>query len=294
MKIQTFSIVAGSAACNARCPFCISKMTVDAGVLVREPNVNWRNFRIACDLAARCEVTTAMITGKGEPTLFPRQISDYLGEMCDHGAFPIRELQTNGIPIMRDDHFKGREGWLQSWYDMGLTTIALSVVHWDPEMNREIYTPQQKSYVELPALIELLHTIGFSVRLSVTMLKGFIDGPESLQHMIEFAKELKVEQLSVRPVNRPKIHRDPAAHEWVGQRSLDEAAKLKITAFMQENAIPLMTLMHGAVVYDYKGQNVCLTDCLTRDPSTEDIRQLIFFPDGHLRYDWEYEGAIIL
>ncbi len=33
MKIQTFSIVAGSEACNARCPFCISKMTVPNGHL---------------------------------------------------------------------------------------------------------------------------------------------------------------------------------------------------------------------------------------------------------------------
>jgi hypothetical protein len=24
------------------------------------------------------------------------------------------------------------------------------------------------------------------------------------------------------------------------------------------------------------------------------MRNLIFFPDGHLRYDWEYEGAILL
>ena len=35
-------------------------------------------------------------------------------------------------------------------------------------------------------------------------------------------------------------------------------------------------------------------DCLTIDPSADDIRQLIFFPDGHLRYDWQYAGALLL
>ena len=81
MKIQTFSIVAGSEACNARCPFCISKMTVAHGIDLKEPEVNWRNLRKACLLAQACGVTTAMITGKGEPTLFPNQITRYLHEM---------------------------------------------------------------------------------------------------------------------------------------------------------------------------------------------------------------------
>jgi hypothetical protein len=52
--------------------------------------------------------------------------------------------------------------------------------------------------------------------------------------------------------------------------------------------------MHGAIVYDYRGQNVCLTDALTIEPETDKIRQLIFFPDGHLRYDWQYKGAILI
>ena len=78
MKIQTFSILAGSEACNARCPFCISKMTPPSGVELKEPKVNWRNFRKACLLAKQSGVTTAMFTGKGEPTLFPKQITKFL------------------------------------------------------------------------------------------------------------------------------------------------------------------------------------------------------------------------
>ena len=32
----------------------------------------------------------------------------------------------------------------------------------------------------------------------------------------------------------------------------------------------------------------------TRDENPENGRQLIFFPDGHIRYEWEKEGGILL
>ena len=96
MKIQTFSIVTGTAACNACCPYCISKMTPKQGIAFEEPKVNWRNFNIGAKLAKQSGVTTAMITGKGEPTIFPEQISRYMDELQKYD-FPFIELQTNGI-----------------------------------------------------------------------------------------------------------------------------------------------------------------------------------------------------
>ncbi len=67
-----------------------------------------------------------------------------------------------------------------------------------------------------------------------------------------------------------------------------------IRSFLESDGTLLMTLIHGASIYDVKGQNVCLTDSLTLTARTDDLRQLIFFPDGHLRYDWQYPGAILL
>jgi hypothetical protein len=67
-----------------------------------------------------------------------------------------------------------------------------------------------------------------------------------------------------------------------------------IRAFLAAEGSLLMTLIHGAQVYDVHGQNVCLTDSLTIDAKSDDLRQLIFFPDGHLRYDWQHPGAILL
>jgi hypothetical protein len=63
--------------------------------------------------------------------------------------------------------------------------------------------------------------------------------------------------------------------------------------FFDTNGTRLRELVHGAIIYDYKGQNICLSDCLTMNPKDNSIRQVIFFPDGHVRYDWQHEGAIL-
>ena len=62
MKISTFTIVAGSAACNAKCPYCVSKMT-GKELGMKEPEVNWRNFDKACRLAQVNQVSTVLFTG---------------------------------------------------------------------------------------------------------------------------------------------------------------------------------------------------------------------------------------
>ena len=291
MRIQTFSILAGSEACNARCPFCISKMTPPLGVRLREPEVNWRNFRIACRLAERCGVTTAMLTGKGEPTLFPEQITRYLQALAEF-QFPIIELQTNGLLLIEQADAYAQH--LRDWYDLGLTTIAVSVAHYLPEKNRSIYLPHREAYIDLLALIRILHESGFSVRLACVMADGFIDDRQSLRALIAFAREHRVEQLTVRPVKKPSNNRGEQVYDWTAQHRLRREQLDEIRHFLEQDGALLMTLVHGARVYDVDGQNVCLTDSLTIDAESDDLRQLIFFPDGHLRYDWQYPGAILL
>jgi molybdenum cofactor biosynthesis enzyme MoaA len=291
MQIQTFSILAGSEACNARCPFCISKMTPPLGVHLKEPEVNWRNFGIACRLAERCGVTTAMITGKGEPTIFPEQITKYLRAMAEF-RFPIVELQSNGILLVERPEVYSKH--LRDWYELGMTTIAVSIVHHLPEKNREIYLPYKSQYIDLPALIRMLHDQRLSVRLACVMANGFVDGREKLQELIAFAREHRVEQLTIRPVNKPASSRNPEAYDWTKEHHLGAEQLDDVRDFLAANGALLMTLVHGAQVYDVDGQNVCLTDSLTIEAKTDDLRQLIFFPDGHLRYDWQHPGAILL
>ncbi len=291
MKFKTFSIIAGSEACNAQCPFCISKMTPLSGLNMKEPEVNWRNFRIASKLARQTGIDTAMITGKGEPTLFPKQVTKYLDALAEFD-FPFIELQTNGILLSekRDKY----DPFVREWYNKGLTMPAISIVHYDSEKNRQIYLPNKKKYIDLPELVGYLHNIGFSVRLACVALNGFIDSSGQLEKLVGFAKENKVEQLTVRPVNKPEETTNLMVYDWTSQHHLKPNQLEEISNYLEKNGTRLFNLSYGGVVYDVYGQNVCLTNSLTRDIDPERGRQLIFFPDGHIRYDWEKEGAILL
>lgn len=286
MKIQTFSILAGTTLCNAKCPYCISKMTPKQGVGIEQPVVNWRNFEKACRLAEINNVTTVLITGKGEPTLYPEQISQFL-EKLQKFNFPLIELQTNGIILAKEEY----DSHLKKWYDLGLTMIALSIVHYDQNMNKKIYSER---YPDLKTLIEKLHKIGFSVRLSCTMIKGFIDNPKEVENLIKKSKEWKVEQLSIRKLARPQYSENKQVFNWTKENSITDLDISKIHGFLLKSGIKLMTLQNGAEVYDVDSQNICLTDALTIKPKSDNLRQIIFFPDGHLRYDWQYKGAILI
>ena len=258
---------------------------------MQEPEVKWRNFHIAANLAKQNGVVTAMITSKGEPTLYPMQVSKFIKELKKHD-FPVVEIQTNGIPLMeRPEKY---ESYLKEWYQDGLTTAAISIVHYDPEKNRSIYLPYRKQYIDLPGLVEKLHDHGYSARLACIMLKNYIDSPSELERLIDFAKEHKVEQLTIRPVNAPSDSENKDVKDWTLSHMLTKDQRKSIEDYLDNNGHLLQRTNYGAKIYDVKGQNVCLTNSLTLDPTSEDVRQLIFFPDGHLRYDWQYEGAIIL
>lgn len=289
MRIQTLSIIAGSEACNARCPFCVSKMTPPLGVELKEPEVNWRNFDIACRLAKQSGVTTVMFTGKGEPTLFPEQITKYLDKIEKY-EFPIVELQTNGTKLSEDSGTND----LKYWYARGMTTIAISIVHYDPDKNREVYLPHKKKYTDLALLIKKLHDLHFSVRLTCIAANGFIDSAEKVKNLVSFAKENRVEQLTITPVNKPETILNKEAWNWTNSHHLTEEQLKDIIRLLKAEATPIMTLAHGAIVYDLYGQNICLNHCLSVQPDAEEMRNLIFFPDGHLRYYWQYPGAILL
>lgn len=222
--------------------------------------------------------------------MYPDQISSYLGAL-EEFEFPLVELQTNGI-LLYEQKEKYQE-YLKKWFDSGLTTIAVSIVHYDAEKNRENYLPYKKQYIDLPELIRSLHSIGYCVRLACILADGYIDDVNKLEHLIAFAKQHKVEQLTLRPVNRPEQSKDVAAADWFEHHFLKPEQKKQFEQFFSQKGHPLMRFEYGAAIYDINGQNVCFTNSLTLD-ADRDIRQLIFFPEGRVRYDWQYEGAVML
>ncbi len=291
MKFKMFSVVVGTEACIASCPFCVSGVKPNKENL-QEININWRNLKIAGNLANRSDIDTVMLTSRGEPTLFPNQITEYLKHLKEF-RFPFVELQSNCIPIALNK--EKYENYLKEWYNEGLTTITISVVSHIPEVNKKVYMPQNKSYIDLPDLIKYLHGFGFSLRLTCVCCKDMMDTPEKVDEFIKFAKQNKVEQVTLRPVNDE--FRRQSATDWIKENRLTDNEKEKIKEYLENNGTKLLELERIGTIYDVNGQNVCISLPLnknTRDTSPENARNLIFFQDGHIRYEWEMEGGILL
>lgn len=283
MNILTYSVVVGTAKCNVRCPFCVAVMTPHYPKLT---DLNLINLRKGAKLSVRRGATTLLLTGKGEPTLYPDQITEVLHEVGD--GFPIIELQTNGLQIARGEI---PDNTLTIWREWGLTTIAISCVHWDTKVNG-MMNPREGVMPSLIDLVTKVKSHGFSVRLSVVMVKGGIDSVEALNQFIQWGKEHKVDQMTFRPVTRPD-EADGKVASWVKDNCVSETFAYQCQDHLDGVGTRLLELAHGAVVYDVEGQNVCLTNCLTLDRTGEQIRQLIYCSDGHIRYDWRYEGALL-
>lgn len=295
-QVGNLSLVAGSLACNAKCPFCVARMTPSRGQDTKFDPISRRNLEKAIALAHRLNAFTALITSKGEPTLAPKHIEEYLDALgpISEGRFPIRELQTNGLLFVDPRRKAEYREHLTSWRDKGLSVIALSLVSTEREQNAKIYTPRGDHY-DLPEMIRYLHDLGFTVRLSMVMLKGMLDTIERVDKLIDFALEHQVTQLTMRPVARPDDSADEEATGFVIANGLDEENQLRaIEEHLFSSGTQLEILPHGAAVLDVRGQNVCLTNCLTIDPVGDTLRQLIFFPQGQLAYDWTLEGAVLL
>lgn len=302
MKIQTFSIVAGTRACDANCPFCVSKMT-GFETLPKTKTIHRLNFEKAVNFAIRGDCSTCLITGKGEPTLYPDEIEKYLKMMREMGdPFPFVEIQTNLLFLLKaiesneERKIQMTENMLSKWKNLGLNTIAVSVVDSTEKNNAKIYDPNYSNY-NLSEAMWLLKDLGFTTRLCVMMLSGVVSDPEDIDRLIKFCKMSGIAQLTVRSVRKPNINTDKEASDFVKTNGLNENQENRIARHIESRGTKLMNLMHGnhkAGVYDIDGQNICLSDCLTIEPNYDEIRTLIFYSDGRLYYDWQYEGARLL
>jgi hypothetical protein len=127
------------------------------------------------------------------------------------------------------------------------------------------------------------------------MLEGMIDSPTRVLRVVDFCREHGVEQLTVRPIRRTaKRTSNEQVSNFVASHGISEPAITEIREWARGNGTLLMSLMHGAEVFDLDGQNLCVSDCLTVEAKTDNIRTLIFYADGTLTYDWQHHGAKLL
>ncbi len=285
MKTHTFSIVVGDQRCNANCPYCISQMTAS------EPSdyvdFDEGQFNIACRIVDQMKdgLLTVLLTGQGEPLLFPKQITRYID--CINFRFPIIELQTNGMLVEKNlDNFK-------NWQDYGLTLVCISIASHHSRQSNQIMGIKDDSY-DYWNTAEMLQEIGLNVRLNCTMTKAGTHYPEDCEKIIFRAKNAGILQTTFREVEMPQSVACYKTAAWVTMNK-PKGATSRLHHYLALNeAVKLFELPHGGIVYSYKDQNVAIGTCLTETTDPNDIRQLIWFPDGRLAYSWQYPAARLL
>lgn len=298
--MSNFSVVCGTKACNAKCPYCISSMT-GACADTSQPEFDIPKFLKAIRYVER-DVRDVLITGRGEPLLYPDHLDLIVGLLNEH--FPNIELQTNGI-------LYNSTPWEQL-QTHGLNTVAVSVASLNDTMNCAIMgiralQPQPLGNTVILtkfSVRDAIRTLArrFTVRVSYQL--SLRDGPyyltdegqtlkvcstgEWFYNTIEDAKKLGVQQITFRKIGKPDRSSNDKATEWVETYG-DQRDYTEVLARLGKK---LATYHWGGMIYDINGISVCLADCLTESPDTFEPRSWIF--DGkNLRYSWQYEGAII-
>ena len=117
----------------------------------------------------------------------------------------------------------------------------------------------QSKYPDLQKLIHRLHLFGYSVRLSCTLIKGYIDSVSQAKKMIASARLWQSEHLTLRLVAAPKSSENLAVKNWTQKHALSESQVNNLSKFFESEAHRLVTFDYGGAIYDYQGQNVCFT-----------------------------------
>lgn len=293
MIFQSGSICIGSNACNADCFYCVSKQTCKE-LKNKKPIEKEENFpKFLSILRRQPGLIPLIITGQGEPTLFPEEISKKLN-FINNDDFPIVELNTNSIFLDQGFKYYGSiEQVLSSWRRLGLTHICVSSVGVDKLDNQTIFGDKWSQSINTRFLV--LKSKGFTTRLNVVMLKDYVQDVNSVIEVIEYAKDSgNIDEITFRPVvvasNTPEEIKNKTSKHLIPIKN-----KMAIKAYFDSEFPLINKLAYGASVYDVYGMSVCLTSCLDHDPSGQEItRSLIYKSNGHICYTWQHEGSILI
>jgi hypothetical protein len=81
-------------------------------------------------------------------------------------------------------------------------------------------------------------------------------------------------------------------NNWISN-SYIRAVKLKnLHQELREKSVLLNKIKYNSFLYGYKDTNISWWSCLMLEINSDNVRQIILYPDGKLFYDWRYKGSI--
>ena len=265
------SIPPGQRICDKHCEYCVSKMT---GYLRTNRALMQKNLPKVKELAHVGQVTSVLLTGKGEPTMS----QDDLFWMLNEFRHLPTELQTNGKNLSKN------HAYLTDLAHVGLNTLAVSI-----DMV-EIF----KGYRNLFARAK---DLGMITRVTLNITNK-IQPDITFKDLIFYCCDNSVDQLMLRNVVVPSnVSSDSQEARWI-QENVDPGMyhrlQKELRKSCEEEGMMIRRLNFGSVVYDYQGVSVTYSDyCVQDDNDGKDIRSLIFMEDGHCYTSWNSQASIL-
>ena len=287
-SVPTLSFMVGGEECQASCPCCIAKLTRGGcGNWNRCPTW-YRNLSLVFKTADRFNVHTVMITGKGEPTLHMDDVRDVVSR--SRGLGFITELQTNGFIFSEDkDSVDGLSA-------DGLNTVAISRMSIDDARNRSL---MGEGSPNLKDIVKSFMDKGINVRLTYVGFQGENDTTQKIIETCKKAADFGVSQVTIRKMgkidlkNSRKTNRARDVIKFTDKNFIQDNEWMSVVNELRSSYKIGRTLDWGSVSWMIEGVECMVTDCLSLPGTSGAIRYLIYRPDGHLSYSWEYENSLI-
>lgn len=282
-NIYSVSVVVGSSKCNAKCSFCGGvPHRGDANEEDSETYENEVGLRTALRLAKQHGAWAISLTGSGEPTVSPKQVSRVLQIVQEEGPFPMVQLFTNGIRIGYEPEFVSQ---LQDWKELGLTTICMSIHDFDSSCVYGVPTPNPKE------IVQRVKEAGLYTRATLVLHNGHIDTKSKYAKMIEFLSDCGCDMVTSWCV----VNTDGSA--CAATPSLLE--RIKIAFHLRLKPLVMGQVWGGGIVA-YRTENgraipVRHTSYVTKhSPYRSYVRQLVVFQNGRVSYSWHQDGFDVM
>ncbi len=274
MKAQNLTISVPYKGCDKDCPYCVSKMTgyIDTNELCID-----RNLEKVRKVAEAAQVSSVLLTGKGEPCLNPAWVNRFCRTFRE---YPI-ELQTNGLILLREliDSPK-KDGWLTQLRSLGLSVLALSL---DRLSDFEKFTP----------LFTYASGLNLIIRVTLNITK-LISVHATAENILRLCHAAHINQLSFRQITVPNnaVLHDTA--DWIHKNVSQDQYHGLVKQVTDMKPRVIRKLPYGATIYDIGGIAVTWFDyCIQDDHGVDDIRSLIYLEDGHCYTAWDSPASIL-
>lgn len=274
MKANNLTISIPNKGCDKNCPYCVSQCT---GLMKTDERMLFRNFPKVLNLARMSQVSSVLLTGKGEPCLNFDSVLDFTHKFKE---FPL-ELQTNGI-------------WLSKNLDKcnvlsstGMNVIALSI-----DTLRTDHSKLARAIHEAGMLLRICYNVTNDKHLRRANQSGVI---VPFKDILYLARVWGADQLTLRKITIPNHTEETEQSKWIKDNCDDTLwgrLRLEMSQMIAKDGHHLRDLPYGAKVYDLQGVAISYSDyCIQDDNNTEDIRSLIFQEDGHVYTSWNSEAS---